>query len=521
MKARSFARRLALGAITAAALAAAPASALADDNLALPENGGVVHVSSELGSYPSSAINNGLRDGGAARGWQGFWNDATNGVFPDWAEVRWDAPQRIDRLVIKIPIGTPGLPAGDRELGSARIQWWDDAAGRYVDVVDENGGDNPVLDWYAETVEDPGQTRTFAFPSVTTTRVRVLIEEGAADGNSWLDEIEAYGAGCVGGGNRALPEGGGYVTVSSQHSGATPWHAINNGEVDGGTGWGFWVDGTPFAWPDVAQVEWAAPQLITRLVVRIPIGLPGSAAGLRTLTSVRIQYQDAASGRWLDVVDSRGAPNPVLDWESATVADPGQTRRFHFAAPTWVSAVRVVVEGGTTDGHSFLDEIEAHGPQCANANLALRVHGGRASVSSETLPYNFMAINDGIRNFWLDGTVASFPDWAQVAWAEPQTIGRLVLRIPKGNDGPPVGYRTLREVRVETWDLSASRWVAVPSTSAAPNPILNWVSSTTWDGSQERSFAFTPVTTDKVRVVIVDGTEDQISWFDEIEAYAR
>lgn len=514
-------RRLALGAVTAAALAAAPGSAQAGDNLALPENGGQVHVSSELGGYPSSAINNGLRDGGAARGWQGFWNDATNGVVPDWAEIRWDAPQRIDRLVIRIPIGTPGLPPGDRTLGSARIQWWDDAAERYVDVVDDNGGDNPVLDWYGDVVEDPEQERAFIFPSVTTTRVRVLIEESATDGNSWLDEIEAYGAGCVEGGNRALPEGGGVVTVSSQHSGATPWHAINNGEVDGGMGWGFWVDGTPYSWPDWAQVEWTTPQLITRLVVRIPIGRIDFPAGERTLRRTRIQYQDAASGRWLDMVDSRGAPNPVVDWESATVPDPGQTRRFHFASPTWISGVRAVIEDGTTDGLSFIDEIEAHAPRCANANLALRVHGGRASVSSETWPYNFMTINDGVRNFWMDGTVASFPDWAQITWFEPETIGRLVLRIPVGTVGPPVGNRTLRQVRVETWDGSAGRWVAVPSTGTAPNPILNWVSSTTWDGSQERRFSFAPVTTDKVRVVIVNGAADGVSWLDEIEAYAR
>lgn len=358
-------RLCALTVATGIALAATPAVANADDvNLALPENGGQVVVSSEQGAYPSSAINNGERDGGAARGWGGYWNDATNGVWPDWAQVAWTSPQTLSRLVVRIPIGTPGLPVGTRTLRRVRIQYWDESGSRWADVVDARGAPNPVLDWESATVADPGQTRRFTFASpVTTSKVRVVIEDGSSDGWSWLDEIEAYGAGCVipdpdPNPNLALASNGGQVSVSSELSSSFPGTAINDVLRQGGSAYGYWVDGTIWIYPDWAQIAWDAPQSIGRVVVRLPVG-SSAPEGYRTIRKSRVQYWDDSGSSWIDVPSTRDAPNPILNWESSTVADASQVRSFSFT-PVTTSKVRLLVEQGSDDGWSWLDEIEAY-----------------------------------------------------------------------------------------------------------------------------------------------------------------
>jgi hypothetical protein len=163
MQGRRKLRRCAVAIATGLTLVAAPSASLADEvNLALPENGGQVVVSSALSTHPSSALTNGERDAGAG---VGYWNDATNSVWPDWAEVRWASPQQIDRLVVRIPVGSPGLPVGARTLRRVRIEYWDESGSRWADVVDPRGAPNPVLDWESATVADPGQTRRSTFAS--------------------------------------------------------------------------------------------------------------------------------------------------------------------------------------------------------------------------------------------------------------------------------------------------------------------------------------------------------------------
>lgn len=79
---------------------------------------------------------------------------------------------------------------------------------------------------------------------------------------------------------------------------------------------------------------------------------------MRTLRRVRVQAW--VNDAWQDVTDSGGTPNPVVEWLLPTAADGSQVRSFSFAALS-TTKVRVTVEDGSTDGHSFLDEIEAYG----------------------------------------------------------------------------------------------------------------------------------------------------------------
>lgn len=56
---------------------------------------------------------------------------------------------------------------------------------------------------------------------------------------------------------------------------------------------------------------------------------------------------------------------------------------------------------------------------------------------------------------------------------------------------------------------------------AANNPVSDWVAPTAADGSEARAFAFEPVTTDRIRVVVEAGNVDGWSYLEEIEAYRR
>jgi hypothetical protein len=512
---------------TATLTCASAAPASAEVNLALPEYGGRVAVSSiHSGPYYASVLNDGLQVGGAG---VGYWNDATQSVWPDWAAIEWDTPQTINRIAARLPIGQPSFPAGDRTLRTVRVQYWDDDNAAFVDVRDLNSAPNPILDWETATTADPGQTKTFEVASITTTSIRVLIEDGSADGWSWLDEIEAYGTPCPPA-NLALAENGGRVAVSSIHSGPYYASVLNDGLQVGGAGVGYWNDATQSVWPDWAAIEWDTPQTINRIAARIPIGTPGFPIGDRTLRRVRVQYWDDDNAAFVDVRDLNSAPNPILDWETATTADPGQTKTFEID-PITTTRIRVLIEDGSADGWSWLDEIEAYGSssQCANPNLALTRNGGSVTVSSE-LSGSFPAvnINDGQRRangsgygYWNDGTQGVWPDWAQIDWAEPQQIGRLVVRLPVGSPGPPEGARTLGRVRVQYWDDDTTSWTDVVDSDGAPNPVIDWISPTVESPDQTRTFSFPQVSTSRVRVVIEAGTTDGWSMLDEIEAYAR
>lgn len=64
----------------------------------------------------------------------------------------------------------------------------------WVDIQGASAQPNPIVDWVMPlNVADGSEIREFDFLPVTTTRVRVLVENGTTEGWSWMDEIEAYG----------------------------------------------------------------------------------------------------------------------------------------------------------------------------------------------------------------------------------------------------------------------------------------------------------------------------------------
>jgi hypothetical protein len=314
------------------------------------------------GQWPLTGVNNGRAD----TDWtEGFWNDNTNGVWPDWVGVEWSQPRTIDRIVVRVPLMLSGYSTGAITLARSRVQYWDATASDWRDVVGRSGQDNPILDWIAaELVPDGREMRQFDFPELTTTRIRLLIEEGATSGWSWLDEIEAYD---VDGDcerpaarNLALPANGGEANASSVHSGTYPVTGVNNGTVEDGPS-GYWNDGTNGVWPDWVGIEWDAPVTLDHIVATIPIARPGFPVGERTLERARVQYYDDSASAWRDVVGRSGQDNPILDWIGPiTTPDGSESRRFDVGALT-TSSIRVLIEEGSTDGWSWLAEIEAWG----------------------------------------------------------------------------------------------------------------------------------------------------------------
>ena len=173
------------GATTTSAAAAITVSSSGRLNVALPANGGVATASTSYApAYPASAIINGDRLG-SAWGAGGVWADATPGVFPDWVEVAFAGTRTIDEVDVFSPQdawGNPVEPTGTQTffgygLVDFTVQYWTGTAWQAVPGGVIRGN---TLVW-----------RRLTFAPVTTTRIRVLVEQ-TPGAYSRIVEIEAY-----------------------------------------------------------------------------------------------------------------------------------------------------------------------------------------------------------------------------------------------------------------------------------------------------------------------------------------
>lgn len=83
-------------AVLAFGVSASAASARDCSNVAL---GATASASSTFSpQYAVSAVNNGTRDTGYTRT---YWNDGTQGTYPDWAEIHWDSDVELQRVVVR------------------------------------------------------------------------------------------------------------------------------------------------------------------------------------------------------------------------------------------------------------------------------------------------------------------------------------------------------------------------------------------------------------------------------------
>ena len=155
-------------------------------NVALAANSGIATASSTYStpSYPVAALNNGDRKG-LSWGAGGGWNDATNNVYPDWAQVTFNEPKDIDEIdvfTLQDVFTSPIEPTATQTftkygITAFEIQYWNGSA--WVTVPGGSITGNNLV-W-----------RKITFPAVTTDRIRVQVNASLA-GYSRIVEIEAY-----------------------------------------------------------------------------------------------------------------------------------------------------------------------------------------------------------------------------------------------------------------------------------------------------------------------------------------
>ena len=164
----------------------ATTSASSAINVALAANGGVALASSTYsGGYPVQAINNGDRTG-ANWGAGGGWNDATYGAYPDWVQIDFNGLKsinQIDVITLQDNYQNPVEPNQTMSFSSYgiiayEVQYWNGSA--WVTIPGGSvTGNNKV--W-----------RQFGFPSISTDKIRVLINNTASGDWSRIVEVEAY-----------------------------------------------------------------------------------------------------------------------------------------------------------------------------------------------------------------------------------------------------------------------------------------------------------------------------------------
>jgi hypothetical protein len=157
-------------------------------NVALAANGGVATASSTYSSnYPVAAVNDGDRNG-LNWGAGGGWNDATTNTYPDWVKIDFSTSKTINEIDLftlqdnyTSPV-TPTLSMQFTQYGVTdfEVQYW--TGSTWADVPGGNVTGNRNV-W-----------RQFAFANITTTKIRVLINNSLAS-YSRIVEIEAYQGG--------------------------------------------------------------------------------------------------------------------------------------------------------------------------------------------------------------------------------------------------------------------------------------------------------------------------------------
>ena len=155
-------------------------------------------------------------------------------------------------------------------------------------------------------------------------------------------------------------------------------------------------------------------------------------------------------------------------------------------------------------------------------NVALQSNGGLASASSVYPQGNYGAagtnngdrkgLNWGSGGGWNDGTDSTFPDWLQISFSGTQTIGEIDVFTGQDNYAAPseptptmtFTQYGITDFQVQYWNGSA--WLDVPGGVVTGNNFV-------W-----RRFAFAPITTYRIRVLVNAGLL-RFSRITEIEAW--
>jgi hypothetical protein len=367
-------------------------------------------------------------------------------------------------------------------------------------------------------------------------RLMKLALPGASAGGSGGtgDSGSTGGSGGAASTDVALASAGATASASSSQSTRYPASAVIDGDRTGagyGNG-GVWADGTPYAFPDWVQVNFAAPRTIDHVVVysmQDSYSHPVEPTGTTTFRSYGVS--DFSVQAW------NGSAWTTL----GTVTGNNLVKRTVTFAPVTTDRIRVTVSKGL-NGASRIAEIEAwtSGGSATGTptpiptptptptptpspgtetNVAAASAGGIASASSTlSTRYPVAAINDGVRsgpNFgnggvWSDATAYTFPDWVQVRFASTKTVDRVVVYSMQDRYTQPVDpgdtltFNAYGVVAFQVQAWNGSGWTTLAS--VAGNNLV------------KRTVSFAPVATDRIRIVI-DDARNGYSRLAEVEAW--
>jgi len=296
--------------------------------------------------------------------------------------------------------------------------------------------------------------RKFTFTPITTDRIRVLVS-GALNGYSRITEIEAWTAS---GGTVNIPPAVNLTlpaTGSSYLSPATVNLAATASDSDG----------------TVTRVDFYRGTTLIGTKISAPYAYADVGVGVGSYSYTAV------------AVDNAG----VSTTSSAV-------------------AVTVTAAGGGGSGA---------------VNVAAQANGGVATASSAyNASYPAVSANNGDRKGlnwgsgggWNDATTGNYPDWLQVTFSSAQSIGEIDVFTVQDNYQSPVEPTAamaftqygITSFQVQYWDGSV--WVDIPGGNVTNNNQV-------W-----RKFTFTPITTDRIRV-LVSGALNGYSRITEIEAW--
>ena len=316
--------------------------------------------------------------------------------------------------------------------------------------------------------------------------------------------------------NVALAANGGQVSASSTYSSTyAASHAIDGNRratLYGNT----WADNTSSAYPDWLQVNFNVAKTIDEIDVFSGQG-NGSVDPTSTMTSTsaiadfQVQYWNGSA--WAAVPVGSVTGNNLV-W-----------RQFVFA-PLSTTSIRVLItrSGGSLSRIAEIEAYEATSapppppPPPGSLNVALASNGGQVSASSTySSTYAASYAIDGNRratlyaSTWADKTSTAYPDWLQVDFSGLKTISGINVFTGQENGSiDPTATMTsvsgIADFEVQYW--TGSQWTAVPGGVVTGNRSV-------W-----RTFAFSPLSTTKVRVLI---TRSWVSYsrIAEIEAFGE
>ena len=531
-------------------------------NHALAANGGIALGSTELS--PASNANDGNRVWAAG----GSWKDSTPGTFPDTLQVTFAGTKTVDEIsVFAVKDDYANTTPPDMttttslySLVAFEAQYWTGSAWATIPGGSITGNNKA---WVRIT-----------FAPLSTSRVRVVVNNASADGYSRIAELEAWGneagsppptptptpAASVtptptptvtptatpsptpppgARTNYALAANGGVAT------GSTELNAAANAN-DGSRAWavgGAWKDSTGGAFPDTLTVNFNGTKSIDEISV----------------FAVRDDYTNTTPPDETTTTTQYSLISFVVQyWNgSAWVTVPGGTITNNNKAwvkilfsPISTNAVRVVVNNASVDGFSRIAELEAWGggggpvptptptptptpspspsvvpspspsvsptPPGARTNHALAANGGVATGSTEL---NAAAnANDGSRAWalggaWKDSTGGAFPDMLTVNFNGTKSIDEIsvfAVRDDYTNTTPPDETTTTTQYSLISFVVQY--WNGSAWVTVPGGTFTN--NNKAWV-----KILFAPVSTNAVRVVVNNASVDGFSRIVELEAW--